>query len=117
MSFAICVVTAGSIPNACSPMRASPESFRRMRRNTGADISGRLYQRGRGGGSRIEDNPQAKPLQEEGRREDLLFKKTPFYEESSSLLPSSCEGSVCEGRSLCALPELESHEPRHRDVL
>src|SRR6476620_10037132 len=72
-------------------MRASPESFRRMRRNTGTDISGRLYQRGRGGGSRIRDNPRVRPLQEEGRTEDLLLQKTPV---AKKVPPSSLSAPV-----------------------
>src|ERR1043166_1711198 len=42
MSRAICAVSAGSMPNCCSPIRASPESFSRTRPYR-ADISGRLY--------------------------------------------------------------------------
>src|SRR5579859_6996091 len=44
MSRAICAVTAGSMPNCCSPMRASPDSFSRTRLYR-ADISERLYLR------------------------------------------------------------------------
>src|SRR4030095_406249 len=42
MSFATCVVTAGSMPYCCSPMRASPESFSRTRPYR-AVMSRRLY--------------------------------------------------------------------------
>src|SRR4029079_11201843 len=31
MSRATCIVTPGSMPNCCSPMRASPDSFSRIR--------------------------------------------------------------------------------------
>src|SRR4029453_12405327 len=35
MSLAICVVTTGSIPNCCSPIKASPESFSGARPEAG----------------------------------------------------------------------------------
>src|SRR5688500_10978399 len=104
-SLAICVVTAGSIPNACSPIKASPESLRSTRRYIGADISGRLYLPAPCASS-------AHPRKGAARRR-RTGKEVPRASAQGTSVSSSRWGSG----GLPSLAHLEAHEPRNRDVL